>query len=227
MTAKIISITRPLGDLAHLTPEQLIVFKARVSSPQNQDKHDTGERLLRYCLTNGHWSVFEMVDVTFEIETSRAVMAQVLRHHSFRFQEFSQRYSEVEAFDFSDLEIRMKHDGGNRQGSGELDDRLSRFAQFSANYCMAKYFTMLTEGAAPESARMVLPLATPTRAYMKGSIRSWITYLWQRLDAHAQKEHCELAKSLFTEFQPHFPVISQLIKGGRMQYVVNHPTQEP
>jgi len=119
MKSEIISITKTIkADLLELTPEEFIVWQARISSPHNQDNHATGHKLLRYCLTNGHWSVFDMVDVTFEVHTSRAIMAQILRHSSFRFQEFSQRYAEVKDFDFSDLEIRLKHDEGNRQGSG-------------------------------------------------------------------------------------------------------------
>ena len=222
MKSEIVSITQPIkANLLELTPEQFIVYQARVSSPNNQLNHDTGAGLLRYCLMNGHWSVFDMVDVTFEIVTSRAIMAQVLRHSSFKFQEFSQRYAEVKDFDFSDLEIRYKHDGGNRQGSGEVSSILSEHAIFEVGKAAEEYEWMLDCGAAPESARMVLPLCTPTRAYMKGSVRSWITYFWQRRSAHAQKEHRDLANSIFDQFAEHFPLCASIADAGQMKYVLN------
>lgn len=222
MKSEIVSITKPIqADLLDLTPEQFIVYQARVSSPNNQHNHDTGEGLLRYCLQNGHWSVFDMVDVTFEIHTSRAIMAQVLRHSSFKFQEFSQRYAEVNDFDFSDLEIRLKHKGGNRQGSGEVSDVLSEHASFEAGRAAEQYEWLVVCGAAPESARMVLPLCTPTRAYMKGSVRSWITYFWQRRSAHAQKEHRDLANSIFAQFAEHFPLCASIADAGQMKYILN------
>ena len=222
MKSEIISITKPIqADLLELSPEQFIVYQARVSSPNNQHNHDTGAGLLRYCLQNGHWSVFDMVDVTFEIVTSRAIMAQILRHSSFKFQEFSQRYAEVKDFDFSDLEIRLKHEGGNRQGSGEVCAILTGNADTSAFYAAEAYDWMITRGAAPESARMVLPLCTPTRAYMKGSVRSWITYFWQRRSAHAQKEHRDLANSIFGQFAEYFPLCASIADAGQMKYVLN------
>jgi thymidylate synthase (FAD) len=222
MKSEIVSITKPIkADLLELTPEQFIVYQARVSSPDNQLNHDTGAGLLRYCLMNGHWSVFDMVDVTFEIVTSRAIMAQVLRHSSFKFQEFSQRYAEVKDFDFSDLEIRHKHDGGNRQGSGSVSGILTDHAHELVDESVGEYNWMIECGAAAESARMVLPLATPTRAYMKGSVRSWITYFWQRRSAHAQKEHRVLADSIFMQFSEHFPLCAAISDAGQMKYVLN------
>lgn len=222
MKSEIVSITKPIkADLLELTPEQFIVYQARVSSPNNQLNHDTGAGLLRYCLMNGHWSVFDMVDVTFEIVTSRAIMAQVLRHSSFKFQEFSQRYAEVKDFDFSDLEIRMKHEGGNRQGSGELNQEMTHASYQVIINNSLMYSFLVEDGAAPESARMVLPLCTPTRAYMKGSVRSWITYFWQRRSAHAQKEHRDLANSIFAQFAEHFPLCASIADAGQMKYVLN------
>lgn len=217
MKATLVSYTHPIGDLGHLTPEEFIAYQARVSSPQNQDKHDTAFKLLSYCLRNGHWSVFDMVDVTFEIETSRAIMAQVLRHWSFRFQEFSQRYATVG--DCQPVEIRVKHEGGNRQGSAEVDYELSAYAASATGDSFGDYQHLLNLGAAPECARFVLPLATTTRAYMKGSVRSWITYFWQRLDGHAQKEHRELAELIFAKFKVLFPAMAQLVTEGRMRYL--------
>lgn len=221
MKAELVAITKPVGGLSNLTPEEFIAYQARVSSPQNQDNHDTALRLLAYCLKNGHWSVFETVDVTFEIETSRAIMAQILRHWSFRFQEFSQRYATAGAHE--PIEIRHKHKDGNRQGSSDVDYELTAYAASAASDSFGDYEHLLNLGAAPECARFVLPLSTTTRAYMKGSVRSWITYFWQRLDPHAQKEHRDLARIMFHQFEQPFPNIAKLVEGGRMRYVANDP----
>lgn len=226
MKATIIAITKPIReDVADMTPEQFLAFQARVSNPNNQYNDATAEKLLGYCLRNGHWSVFEMVDLTFEIHTSRAIMAQILRHWSFRFQEFSQRYAMVSEFDFSDLEMRFVADGGNRQGSSEVGPAPMGIGQEAREVCgrlAAEYVNLVQrKDVAPESARMILPLATPTRAYMKGNVRSWITYFWQRLDPHAQKEHRELALLMFAQFATHFPAIATLVRNGRMQYVTH------
>jgi thymidylate synthase (FAD) len=227
MKSEIVSITKPIkSDLLNLSPEQFIVWQARISSPHNQDNHATGHKLLRYCLTNGHWSVFDMVDVTFEIHTSRAIMAQVLRHSSFKFQEFSQRYAEVMDFDFNDLEMRFKHDEGNRQGSGTVSFKGSWHAQDLVAEQVRGYQDLIKDSIAPESARMILPLCTPTKAYMKGSVRSWITYFWQRRSSHSQKEHRDLANSIFAQFTEHFPLCAKLADEGKMQYVSNEEGSE-
>lgn len=217
---KIISLTQPLPPHHNLSPEEWIVYQARISSPQNQHQHATGHRLLSYCLRNGHWSVFDMVDVTMELQTTRGIMAQVLRHHSFRFQEFSQRYANAST-QFPAIEIREKHVEGNRQGSGAVSDLLTMHAQEVIAESGGNYEWLLENGAAPESARFVLPLATPTTAYMKGSVRSWITYFWQRCDPHAQKEHREMAEACLAAFSEHFPICHRLATEGRMRYVEN------
>lgn len=199
--------------------EEGIVYMARVSSPRDDlAKLDSPEKLLRFLVRNGHWSPFDMVDLALEIETSRAIMAQVLRHWSARFQEFSQRYSEVNALSYEHLEIRRKADGGNRQGSGEEDGWLTKHAQEECDKVAKVYQGMLDAGAAPESARMILPLATLTKAFMKGSVRTWMTYFWQRLDGHAQKEHRCLAALMFREFAREFPVCAKLVLSGRPRY---------
>lgn len=203
-----------------MTPEEAIVYMARVSSPQNQDSHDTAYKLLRFLVEKGHWSPFDMIDLTVEICTTRAIMAQILRHWSFRFQEFSQRYSEVDTVNWDHLEARVKHDKGNRQGSGNrANGDLQRCLEETCKYSEAQYKYLISKGIAPESARMVMPLATPTRAYMKGSVRSWMTYFWQRLDSHAQKEHRELAKEMFLIFNQIFPNIAAMICKGKSGYV--------
>lgn len=230
MKAEIVSITKPIkADLLGLTPEQFIVYQARVSSPHNQHNHDTGHKLLRYCLREGHWSVFDMVDATFEIQTSRAIMAQILRHHSFRFQEFSQRYAPVVDGGFymdgwDDVEMRFAHEKGNRQGSDEEGPAPLGLTHLAKTACVEAHRTyrhLLQSNIAPESARMVLPLATPTTAYMKGSVRSWITYFWQRCSSHAQKEHRQLADLMFAGFSEHFPICADLCANGRMTYTPN------
>lgn len=231
-----VSITRPDGLPMEgrpgntLTPEQYLAYVARVSSPQNQDNHDTAERLLRYCLVNSHWSVFETVTMTLQVHTSRAVMAQILRHHSFRFQEFSQRYAPVEVpmqpEGWRDLEMRFAHDKGNRQGSDEAGESpmgLTHLAQSACADSARAYKRLLDSGIAPECARMVLPLATPTTAYMIGNVRSWITYFWQRGSGpcgHAQKEHrVQVADPAFDIFREHFPALAKVVSEGIMRYV--------
>ncbi len=201
---------RPTREYKLMTAEESIVYMARVSSPNQRTEDASG--LLQYLVKHGHWSPFDMVDMTVEVETSGAIMAQILRHWSFRFQEFSQRYSPVaDGIDWSHVEARMKAEGGNRQGSGEVNNEISLDLQDTCKSAESEYQVHLSDKVSPETARMILPRATPTRAYMKGSVRSWMTYFWQRLDAHAQKEHRELAEQLFEIFKGEFPVIADLV----------------
>ena len=214
-----------------------MVYCARVSAPANQGKHETGARLLQYCIRHGHWSVFETVDWIVEIETSRAIAAQILRHRSFSFQEFSQRYAEVGELG-SDLfeapELRAKAANGNRQGSGEdIGEAQVPGAIYSAKermeealrHAQAAYRELLAAGVAPECARMVLPLCTRTRLYVKGSVRSWIHYLQVRTDGHAQKEHRVLADAVRAHFVDFFPIVSEALGWGRHnQDPENHPS---
>jgi thymidylate synthase (FAD) len=227
MRVRPISVTQALPgailDLpADATPEMVIVYTARVSAPENQTKHFTALRLLSYCMRHGHWSVFEMVDLTMEIETSRAIAAQVLRHRSFSFQEFSQRYSAVTKLGHlvEPVEMRAKHVEGNRQGSGDnigwmpiphASYSVNDITQSALKHAELAYHELLSAGVAPECARMVLPLATKTRIYMKGSVRSWIHYFKVRCDGHAQKEHRLLAEAIKAEFAKVFPVIAEAI----------------
>jgi thymidylate synthase (FAD) len=223
MNVKSVSVTVPLFGGAK-TAEDLMVYCARVSNPKNQENYDTGHKLLAYCLRNGHWSVFEMADWTVEIETSRAIAAQILRHYSFRFQEFSQRYSTANHLgdDFLEMpEMRAKHVEGNRQGSGEDIGQktvpgtvytVDECARETLRHAVSKYRELLDAGVAPECARMVLPLCTRTKLYMKGSVRSWIHYLKARTNYHAQKEHREPAKLIGNLFEIQFPVVAQAMK---------------
>lgn len=209
---ELFAITIPLmshPDSVAMTPEESIVYMARVSSP-NQRTEDS-EKLLTYLVKHGHWSPFDMVDMTLKIETSRAIMAQILRHWSFRFQEFSQRYAAVsKGIDWSHVEARAKG-SSNRQGSIDMPAHYSDPLRSSCEVSEMDYKDALNVGIAPECARMVLPLATPTQAYMKGSVRSWMTYFWQRLDSHAQKEHRQLAEQMFEIFKQEFPITASLV----------------
>lgn len=223
--AILVAVTAPtiLVDDKPLSAEDFIVYCARVSNPSNQGNLETAGKLLSYLVKNGHWSPFDMVDMICEINTSRAIMAQVLRHWSFRFQEFSQRYSAVDtglkARDWDHVEARFKASGGNRQGSeqdGPAPMGLTHVAQSACAEASMAYRQLLQSDIAPECARMVLPLATPTTAYMKGSVRSWMTYFWQRLSPHAQKEHRDdLAYPLFKIFAEQFPNIADLVATHR------------
>lgn len=221
-----IAITKSLvtDNGRELTPDELIVYIARVSNPQNQDNHSTGARLLRYCIKHGHWSIFEQASMTMEIETSRAIAAQILRHRSFSFQEFSQRYSDVTKLGLEIAEIpelRGTHAGGNRQGSAEdIGDRwwldgyatLNDQAMSSIDSSISIYKALIGCGVAPESARMVLPLCVKTRLYMTGSVRSWIHYFEQRRSQHAQKEHREVADAAYEAFKEHFPTVAEALE---------------
>lgn len=221
---KLIAVTQMLEQM---TPEEAICYMARVSSPQNQDKHDTAFKLIKFLVINGHWSPFDMVHVTMKIETSRAIMAQILRHWSFRFQEFSQRYAPVgngvEPMNWDHVEARQKAKGGNRQGSGEHSNVGTFHLVQQCKAAEAGYYdAILRNDISPETARMGLPLATITGAYMSGPVRSWMTYFWQRASLHhdhAQKEHRLLADGCFDVFKGVFPNISALIEEGMPRYI--------
>lgn len=197
--------------LISVTPdaEKTIMYTARVSNPNNQESEDT--RLLTYCIKHGHWSIFEMADMTIEIETSRAIAAQILRHRSFNFQEFSQRYSEIQDFE---LYNARRQDSKNRQNSiddmSQADKEWFKNAQLDViNFCESFYENALQRGIAKELARMLLPLSTQTKLYMKGNVRSWLHYLEVRCDKATQKEHREIADSIKRIFIEQFPVISK------------------
>ena len=204
--------------LVTVTPkaEETMGYIARVSNPQNQDNPKVAG-LLSYCIKHGHWSVFEQAHMTIEIETTRGLAAQILRHRSFTYQEFSQRYADVSHIreDIPLPELRSQ-DLKNRQNS--IDDVdpavVKRFnkdmrAHFDASIDL--YKSMLHAGIAKECARFVLPLATPTRLYMTGSCRSWIHYINLRSAHGTQKEHMELVESVKTIFAEQFPTVSQAL----------------
>lgn len=212
---KIISVSKPVSsELQHLSPQDLIVYVARVSNPSNQLNLDTGHKLIKYCFNYGHWSVFEHVYVTMEIETTRAIAAQILRHRSFTFQEFSQRYAV--AFDIDiNIEARLQ-DKKNRQNSFPVEDVELKQWFFDAQKQIADlsiklYDEALSKGIAKEQARFLLPLSTKTKLYMTGSLRSWIHYIKLRSDNSTQKEHRDIALSIKYELSKYFPLVIALL----------------
>jgi len=204
--------------LVSVTPdaEQLMAYIARVSNPSNQD-NEKYAGLLKYCIRHNHWSVFEQSTMTLEIETTRAIAAQILRHRSFTFQEFSQRYAASTALGDIDLPELRKQDLKNRQNSTddldpEIVEKLNK--QMITLFSSAKslYTQMLEAGVAKECARMVLPLATPTRIYMTGSCRSWIHYINLRSAHGTQKEHMVIAEACRKVFTEQFPAVSEALE---------------
>ena len=206
--------------LVWVTPdaENLISDMARVSNPSNQGNYDTSDRLIRYLIKHRHWSPFEMASMCLEINTNRGIAAQILRHRSFTFQEFSQRYadSSLLGFDTIPLPELRRQDDKNRQNS--IDDLdpfevqiLEKQMITLFDSSMALYQQMLKRGVAKECARNVLPLCTPTMIYMSGSCRSWIHYINLRSAHGTQKEHMEIAKACREVFVEQFPVVSEAL----------------
>ena len=199
--------------LVHTTPdaEQLIAYMARVSNPDNQD-NPYSERLIRYLIKHKHWSPFEMVNMCVEIETTRSVAAQILRHRSFSFQEFSQRYAKV-AKPAAIPQLR-RQDTKNRQNSiDDLDFYTVKDFTVKINSLFelgeSLYNEMLEAGVAKECARDILPLATPTKMYMNGTLRSWIHYIDLRTANGTQHEHKLVAEGCKKVFEEQFPLISK------------------
>ena len=205
--------------LISVTPdaEKTIGYIARVSNPKNQENPKV-EGLLKYCIKHGHWSVFEQASMTLQIETTRGIAAQVLRHRSFTYQEFSQRYadSSMLAEEIPMFELR-RQDEKNRQNSiddvddftkQEFDIKIKKHFENS----MQLYKQLLNQGIAKECARFVLPLATPTRLYMTGSLRSWIHYIDLRSAHGTQKEHMAIANGSKQIFIEQFPIISTALE---------------
>ena len=200
--------------LVWVTPraEELIGYCARVSNPANQDNPDVSG-LLAYCVRNKHWSIFEMANMVCEINTSRAVAQQILRHRSFSFQEFSQRYAKIQGFE--PIEIR-RQDVKNRQNSiDDLDPATKAWFQAESAKLIhdadALYEQALAKGIAKECARFILPLTTKTRLYMNGTVRSWIHYLQLRTGNGTQKEHADIARALQQIFIAQFPQVAKAL----------------
>ena len=206
-------------ELVSVTPdaEKTMAYVARVSNPSNQDNENYAG-LLRYCIKHNHWSVFEQSHMTLEIETSRGIAAQILRHRSFTFQEFSQRYADANllASDIPVPELR-RQDTKNRQNS--TDDlegylKLTLETQIQEHFMAANnlYKRLLEHGVAKECARFVLPLATQTKIYMTGSCRSWIHYIDLRSAHGTQKEHMQIAEACREIFKQQFPTVAEALE---------------
>ena len=209
MNVSLVSITQPfIADIK--SPEDIVAYCARVSNPTNQLNSETAPNLLKFLIKHKHWSPFEMVDMTMQIKTSRAIAAQILRHRSFSFQEFSQRYSEIQ--DLEPLQIR-KQAKKNRQSSREpLEDALliTKIREHMGK-SVSLYKNLIKAGAAKESARMILPLNTQTTMYMKGSLRSWIHYIELRIEENTQKEHRDIAEACKNIFKENLPIVSKAL----------------
>jgi len=210
MTVKLVTVTPDA--------EKTIGYVARVSNPNNQENPKVSG-LLKYCIKHQHWSIFEQAFMTLELNTTRAIAAQVLRHRSFTYQEFSQRYADSSALVEGQIplpELR-RQDTTNRQKSiDDLDpfvrQKYEIWMQHNFTETLKVYQEMLNDGVAKECARMILPMACPTRIYMSGSVRSWMHYIDLRTGHGTQKEHMELAEDCKKIFVEQFPVISEALE---------------
>jgi thymidylate synthase (FAD) len=204
-------------DLVWITPDaqNVISYCARVSNPSNQSNFESAPKLIKYLAKNKHWSPFEMASMCVEINTTRAIAAQILRHRSFSFQEFSQRYASVDDTSI-DIPHLRRQDIKNRQNS--IDDieevNVKYREKIEAHYkqSIELYKDMLTDGVAKECARFVLPLSTQTRIYMSGSIRSWIHYCQVRCDPSTQKEHREIAMQVKAKLIESIPMLEEILQ---------------
>ena len=212
MNVSLVGMTQPSAVTGCHTANELIAYAARVSNPGNQNNADTAPKLLKYLIKNAHWSPFEMVSITMEINTTRDISRQIIRHRSFSFQEFSQRYAVSEAFVTRKCRLQ---DTKNRQNSIETDDR-----ELAETWNMAQkkvinaandaYQWALQNGIAKEQARAVLPEGnTETTLYMSGTLRSWVHYCELRMANGTQKEHSEIAKQCWDVISHHFPDVAE------------------
>jgi len=212
-TAKINAITNPLL-VGINTAEDFISYTARVSNPSNQMNTETSEKLLKYCIRNKHWSIFEMINVVMQIDTTRDIARQILRHRSFSFQEFSQRYADpTQDLGFVTREARLQ-DTKNRQNSVEIDDpklimEWEARQQYLISIVKEQYQWAIENGIAKEQARAVLPEGlTVSRMYMNGTLRSWIHFCELRMGNGTQKEHREVATSAWNEITKYFKFLT-------------------
>lgn len=211
--AKIIAVTNPLLEGIN-TAEDFISYTARVSNPSNQMNTETSERLLKYCIRNKHWSIFEMINVVMQIDTTRDIARQILRHRSFSFQEFSQRYADpTQDLGFVTREVRLQ-DTKNRQNSVEINDpklimEWEARQQYLISIVKEQYQWAIENGIAKEQARAVLPEGlTVSRMYMNGTLRSWIHFCELRMGNGTQKEHSEVATSAWNEITKYFKFLT-------------------
>ena len=216
MSVKLIGITTPFA--GHNSAEDMIVYMARVSNPSNQSMARGDEKLIRYLIKNQHWSPFEMVNIVMEINTTRDIARQILRHRSFSFQEFSQRYADpTKDLGFELREARLQ-DTKNRQNSIETDDVLlqqewEQKQQLIVQHAKDAYDWAIEQGIAKEQARAVLPEGnTQSRMYMNGTLRSWIHYCQLRMNNGTQKEHAEVATECWKIITDKFPNVAAALE---------------
>lgn len=214
---KLVAITQGAGELIEKNAQEVISYIARVSNPNNQLNFDTSAGLIKYCIKHEHWSIFEHAFMTLEINTTRGISPQILRHRSFTFQEFSQRYA-----DSSQLAVNIplpelrRQDTKNRQNSIDDVDEFTKQEfeiQIQRHFAssMDLYQTMLDKGIAKECARFTLPLAVPTKLYMTGSVRSWIHYIDLRSSNGTQKEHMDIANACRDVFIDQFSTCAEAL----------------
>lgn len=202
--------------LISITPdaEKTMIYVARVSNPKNQENPEYS-RLIKYCIDHQHWSIFEQAFITLEIETSRAISAQIIRHKSFSFQEFSQRYSDVFELGFEPIYLRKQAEKNRQSSSEELGHIEEIYFQTIWNdyltHIQDLYKEMLDAGVAKECARMILPMCTTTRLYMSGTIRSWIHYLQLRTQPDTQLEHRQVALEAQKIFVEQLPTVAKAL----------------
>jgi thymidylate synthase (FAD) len=215
---KLIAITQGAGELINNNAQEVISYIARVSNPNNQLNFDTASGLLRYCIKHEHWSIFEQAYMTLEINTTRGIAAQILRHRSFTFQEFSQRYADTNLLsDTIKVPDLRRQDLKNRQNS---TDDFGDYVKLGLQGEIAEYFKqgqalynrLIEKGVAKECARFVLPLSTPTRIYMTGSCRSWVHYINLRSSHGTQKEHMDIAEGCREVFNTQFPAVAEALE---------------
>lgn len=214
-TAKIVAITNPIIEGIN-TAEDFIAYCARVSNPSNQMNTETSEKLLKYCIKHKHFSIFEMVNIVMQIDTTRDIARQILRHRSFSFQEFSQRYADpTDDLGFMRREARLQ-DQNNRQNSIETDDKILQgtwqvIQDKYVEQAIIDYKWAIEHGIAKEQARSILPEGlTKSRLYMQGSLRSWIHYIELRSANGTQKEHQDVAISAQRQLLEHFPFLKHV-----------------
>lgn len=215
MNVELVSITQPVGKIVEegiKTADDLVAYIARVSNPSNQFNTLTAPKLIRYLTKHKHWSPFEMTHMGVEIKTSRAIAAQILRHRSFSFQEFSQRYSKVNKFE--DIEWRLQGKTNRQVGDEpvELDKQLENSISLHLDNSFMLYDELLKEGVAKECARNILPLTTETTMFMTGSFRSWIHYIDLRTCEDTQKEHRDIALKCKEIFVNTFPKTGEALQ---------------
>ena len=214
MSAKLVAVSQPVIEGVN-TAEELIAYAARVSNPDNQINNETAAGLLKYCIRHKHWSIFEQAFMTLELETTRGIAAQVLRHRSFHFQEFSQRYSTISSV--PQAQQARRQDLKNRQNSVDDVPRGDREwwedeQQKLYSQSLDLYNEALERGIAKECARFVLPLSTPTKLYMSGTVRDWVHYIALRTANGTQKEHMELAEACKRVFVKEFPAVAKALE---------------